>query len=86
METTGLGTGAFVLTVEAIPSRAADAVRHAIAIHLEAPAATTAGLRHLVVAHGPSSRHADPGTFVIRTEEEWRAFWSHLPTRQAAHR
>ena len=21
---------------------------------------------------------------MIRTEEEWRAFWSHLPTRQAA--
>jgi len=41
-------------------------------------------MRHAVVAQGPSSRHAAPGTFVIRTVEEWGAFWNHLPTRQAA--
>jgi len=70
--------------VEAVPPKAADTVRHAIPIRLDAAAYTAAVLPHLVVAHGPSSRHAAAGTFVIRTEEEWRAFWSHLPTRQDA--
>lgn len=84
IDTTGLGNGAYLLTVEAVPPKSADAVRHAIPIRLDAATSTAAGLRHLVVAHGPSSRRAAAGTFVIRTEEEWRAFWSHLPTRQAA--
>ena len=83
VDTTGLDAGAYVLTVEAVPAKAADAVGHAIPIRLDAPAATATGLRHSVVAHGPSTRHAAPGTFVIRTGEAWRAFWSHLPTRQA---
>jgi VWFA-related protein len=87
IDTTGLSNGAYVLVVEAAPPKAGDAVRHAIPIRLDAVDAATStapGARHLVVAHGPSSRHAAAGTFVIRTEVEWRAFWSHLPTRQAA--
>jgi hypothetical protein len=86
IETMGLAHGAYLLTVEAIPPKASDTVRHAIPIRLDAATTTStaAGSRHLVVAHGPSSRHAAAGTFVIRTEEEWRAFWRHLPTRQAA--
>ena len=84
IETTGLPNGTYLLTVEAAPPKAGDVVRHAIPIRLDAATSTAAGTRHLVVAHGPSSRHAAAGTFVIRTEEEWRAFWSHLPTRQAA--
>lgn len=84
IDTTGLGHGAYLLTVEAVPPKAADAVRHAIPIRLDAATSTATAPRHSIVAHGPSSRHAAAGTFVIRTEEEWRAFWSHLPTRQAA--
>jgi hypothetical protein len=84
IETNGLPNGAYLLTVEAVPPNAGDAVRHAIPIHLDAATRSAAGSRPLVVAHGPSSRHGAAGTFVIRTEEEWHAFWKHLPTRQAA--
>lgn len=84
VETTGLHAGAHLLTIEAVPPKAGEAVRHALPIHLDAATSTAASPRHLVVAHGPSSRHPEAGTFVIRTEEEWRTFWSHLPTRQAA--
>lgn len=84
IETTGLPNGAYLLTVEAVPPKAADAVRHAIPIRLHAATSSAAASPHLVVAHGPSSRHPAAGTFVIRTDEEWQAFWKRLPTRQAA--
>ncbi|WP_291981302.1 VWA domain-containing protein [Luteitalea sp.] len=83
IKTTGLANGAYLLILEAVPPNASDAVRHAIPIVLHAATSSTAGSSHLVVAHGPSSRHPAAGTFVIRTEEEWLAFWKLLPTRQA---
>lgn len=83
IETTGLPNGAYLLTVEAVPPKAGEAVRHAIPIRLDAATSSAGGSSHLVVAHGPSSRHTEAGTFVIRTEAEWLAFWKHLPTRQA---
>ncbi len=72
IETTGLAAGAYMLTIEAITPRPDDVVRHAIPVTFEAAAATSgppASSRHIVVAHGPLSRHPTPGTFVIRTEE-----------------
>ncbi len=36
------------------------------------------------MVHGPFTRHAQPGPQVIRTEQDWKAFWLSLPTRQAA--
>ena len=68
-------------------TKPSDAIRHAIPVQLDAAATEArplAALRHSVVAHGPSSRYPAPGTFVIRTEQDWREFWSHVPTRQAA--
>jgi VWFA-related protein len=86
IETTGLAPGSYLLTLEATAGRSERAVRHAIPIRLDADPATAAAavLRHSVVAHGPTSRHSASGTFVIRDEAQWRTFWSHLPTRQAA--
>ena len=83
IETTGLANGAYLLILEAVPPKANDAVRHAIPIVLDAATSRASGSSPLVVAHGPSSRHPAAGTFVIRTEEEWHAFWKLLPTRQA---
>lgn len=86
IDTTGLPAGAYVLSVEASPGRSERAVRHAIALRLDSSSSPTASAawRHSVVAHGPASRHPAPGTFLIRSESEWREFWRHLPTRQAA--
>jgi hypothetical protein len=42
----------------------------------------TRPIPHTVVAHGPTSWHSGPGTSVIRTEQEWAAFWKQLPTRR----
>ena len=86
VDTSGLAPGAYLLTLEAGTGNPDSAVRHAIPVRLDAgPAVSTAGvLRHSVVAHGPASRHPEPGTFVIRDEGTWRQFWSQLPTRQAA--
>jgi VWFA-related protein len=87
VDTSGLPAGAYLLTLEASAGRADSTVRHAVPIRLDTgtagtPAATV--LRHSVVAHGPTSRHPAPGTFVIRDQSQWRDFWSYLPTRQAA--
>ncbi len=88
VETAGLSPGRYLLTIEATTSNATEPVRHAVPLQLDpAPPRTTGPmteLRHLVVAYGPTSRHREPGTFVIRTEQEWQAFWLQLPTRQAA--
>lgn len=88
--TEGLAAGTYTLLLEAdeTSNRGARTVRHAIPIALATRAVSRASrtgtaVRHTVVAHGPSSRHDAPGAFVMRTEEEWRAFWSRLPTRQA---
>lgn len=82
LDTTGLGGGPYLLAVEAAMAGSSTPVRHVIPIRLDPTRETTSALRHSVVAHGPSSRHAGAATFVIRTDEEWRAFWSQLPTRQ----
>ncbi|WP_291981097.1 VWA domain-containing protein, partial [Luteitalea sp.] len=73
VDTSGLGPGAYLLTLEAGTGNPDSAVRHAIPVRLDAgPAVPTAGvLRHSVVAHGPASRHPEPGTFVIRDEGTW---------------
>lgn len=86
IDTSGLAPGAYLLTLDATAGRPDSAVRHAIPVRLDAGLvpATAGAVRHSVVAHGPSSRHPAPGTFVIRDETQWREFWSHLPTRQAA--
>ncbi len=44
IDTTGLDSGTYLLTIDAVPTRAADAVRHAIPIQLDAAPATGAGL------------------------------------------
>jgi len=84
VDTSGLPAGAYLLTLEASAGRPDSTVRHAVPIRLDtgtAGASTATVLRHSVVAHGPTSRHPSPGTFVIRDEATWREFWSHLPTR-----
>jgi hypothetical protein len=45
IETTGLANGAYLLTVEAVPPKPGDAVRHAIPIHLDAATSAAAGSR-----------------------------------------
>src|SRR5690606_25152079 len=76
VETAGLSPGRYLLTIEATTSNATEPVRHAVPLQLDpAPPMTMAPrttgpmteLRHLVVAYGPTSRHREPGTFVIRT-------------------
>lgn len=85
VDTSGLAPGAYLLTLEAGSGSPGSEMRHAIPVRLPAGPVSTAGvLRHSVVAHGPTSSHAEPGTFVIRDEATWRRFWSHLPTRQSA--
>lgn len=77
VDTSGLAPGAYLLTLEAgtgSPGSEMDA----------GPVSTAGVLRHSVVAHGPTSSHAEPGTFVIRDEATWRRFWRTLPTRQSA--
>jgi VWFA-related protein len=88
LSTDGLGAGTYALLVEATEGEETRVVRHAVPIELVGapPAVTTAGVAivpHSVVARGPTSMHDTPGTFVIRTEQEWHTFWRQLPTRQA---
>lgn len=89
MPTDGLDAGSYALLVEATEGAAKRSVRHVVPIELAAhtytPTLATAGTMSVphLVARGPATMHAAPGTFVIRTEQEWRAFWGQLPTRQA---
>lgn len=91
--------GAYTLLLEASAGPSMTPLRHAIPLRLEvstgrlpgtradaAPATSAAGrlLTPHAVAHGPLTRDARRGAFVIRSSEAWRAFWSQLPTRQAA--
>lgn len=91
--TDGLAPGAYTLVLDGRPSSGGRALTHAIPVVLEpvtagaaaAPTATASRtLKPLTVAHGPLTRHPRHGPQVIRSEDEWRAFWFTLPTRQAA--
>jgi len=88
LSTHGLGAGTYALLVEATEDEGRRVVRHAVPIELVGPppAVTAAGaalVPHSSVARGPASLHESPGTFVIRTEQEWHTFWRQLPTGQA---
>ncbi|MGI8672735.1 MAG: hypothetical protein ACR2LU_09025, partial [Luteitalea sp.] len=90
-----LAPGPYTLLVEARgASPAGRPVRHVVPVRLvpaasaaATPAATSSTaprtLTPVTVAHGPLTRHAHRGPLVIRTAEEWAAFWKQLPTRQA---
>lgn len=92
--TDGVAPGAYTLVVDARrEGRGSAATTHAIPVRLVAESSAAAATRAssaapreltpLAVAHGPSTRHERRGPQVIRTEEEWTAFWQSLPTRQA---
>lgn len=89
LATGGIAGGDYLLMVEARSNGSGGVARRSMPITLEAPRppaapASSRTIAHTVVAHGPSSWHAKPGTALIRTEREWSAFWKHLPTRQSA--
>lgn len=89
MPTGGLAPGTYALVVEAREHAGGRVVRHAVPVDIEAPPAPSMAIDesvvpHSVVARGRAARHRAPGTFVIRTEREWQAFWAQLPTSQAA--
>jgi hypothetical protein len=93
--TSELVAGDYVLVVEARRSADEPPVRHAVPLTLQSaavapmappgpprPSTAARAYRPMSVVHGPSTSHAPVGAMVIRTEQAWRAFWSHLPTRQ----
>lgn len=86
--TSEVPAGAYLLVVEA-RAGASDVARHVVPVRVEgasrAAAAATAArtLAPRSVAHGPLTRDTRRGGVVIRTADEWQAFWTHLPTRQA---
>ena len=96
--TDGIAPGSYVLLVEARSNGSDGVTRRSLPIALEAAPARASGapsetiavgaasqtIAHTVVARGPTSWQAKPGTLLIRTEREWAAFWKQLPTRQSA--
>lgn len=82
LDTSGLTSGPYLVSVEAIHRGSGETVHRVVPIHLHAPTGSAAVTRHSIVAHGLSSPDIASGTFVIRTEMAWREFWEHLPTRQ----
>lgn len=74
--------GAIPITLRS-SSTSAGADIAATSANAVAPGARNRVIPHTIVAHGPTSWHEKPVTLVIRTEQEWAAFWKHLPTRQS---
>ncbi len=89
--TDGLAPGAYTLVLDARAAAGARATSHAIPVTLEpvdpaaaAPVVGAAGrsLTPVTVASGPLARTTQRGPSVIRSEQDWTAFWRTLPTRQ----
>jgi VWFA-related protein len=93
--TSELAAGDYLLVVDARHSADEPPVRHAVPLTLHSaaaapmapagppgPSTAARAYRPMSVVHGPRTSHAPVGAMVIRTEQGWRAFWSHLPTRQ----
>lgn len=84
MPTEGLAAGPCALVIEARARGDSNIVRRAIPIELApiGPPSRITALDPVPVVHGPITAHDEAAQMVIRSRDEWDAFWKALPTRQ----